>query len=264
MDVAGPLLRLQDAGFSYGARQVFAHLDLDINAGEVLTILGANGCGKSTLLRCMGGALSLTSGQVLLGADDMAQLDPRARARRIGIVFQDHVASFPFSVIDLVCMGRAPYLGPFSGPSPADVVLVEEILARVGIFHLKDRAYTTLSGGERQLALIARTLAQQPVVVLLDEPTSHLDLQNQVRCIDILGSLAAQGVTLVMTSHDPSHAFLNEGRTLLFGRQGSILVGPTAQIVTEESLSESYGTRVRLVRAPLQTGFRPVTLCSPW
>lgn len=264
MDVTLPLITLRNAGFSYGKRQVFTHLDLDISAGEVLTILGANGSGKSTLLRCIGGAQPLTSGRVMLGTDNLNQLDPKARARRIGIVFQDHVASFPFCVSELVSMGRAPYLSPFSGPSPADMTLVEEILARVGISHLGDRAYTTLSGGERQLALIARTLAQQPEVILLDEPSSHLDLQNQVRCMDILSSLGAQGVTLVMTSHDPSHAFLNEGRTLLIGRQGSIVVGPTAQIVTEERLSESYGTPVRLVRAPPQTGFRPVTLCSPW
>jgi iron complex transport system ATP-binding protein len=264
MDVKRPLISLRKAAFRYGERQVFADFDLDIHAGEVLTILGANGSGKSTLLRCIGGALPLASGQVLLGTEDLARLDPRARARQIGIVFQDHVASFPFCVADLVSMGRAPYLDPFSGPSPTDKALVEEILVRVGILHLKNRAYTTLSGGERQLALIARTLAQQPLVILLDEPTSHLDLQNQVRCMSILSSLAADGVTLVMTSHDPSHAFLNEGRTVLMGTEGSILVGPTAEIVTEERLSASYGTRVRLVRAPGQAGFHPVTLCSPW
>lgn len=264
MDVAKPLISLRNAGFSYGERQVFHHLDLDINAGEVLTILGANGSGKSTLLRCIGGALPLTSGRACLGTDDLAQLDPRARARRIGIVFQDHVASFPFTVLELVRMGRAPHLGALSSPSAKDTALVDEVLGRMEIAHLRDRPYTTLSGGERRLALIARTLAQQPAVVLLDEPTSHLDLRNQVRCLNILSSLTAGGVTLVMTSHDPTQAFLNKGRTVLISRRGTILAGPTAEIVTDESLSESYGTRVRLVKVPEQAGFGDITLCSPW
>lgn len=264
MAVAGPLIEVRSASFSFGARPVFNAIDLDVRAGEVLTILGPNGCGKSTLLRCIGGALTLARGTVRVGDADLAKLDPGARARKVGFLFQDHVPSFPFKVLDLASMGRTPYLGFLGTPSPSDLSLAEEALDKVGILHLKDRPYTELSGGERQLVLLARTLVQQPEVILLDEPTAHLDIRNQVRCLKTIGALSAAGATLIMTTHDPNHAFLFTGRVVLMQPGGSILVGPAADIISDATLSATYGIDIGVFLAQRANGHEELKFCSPW
>jgi iron complex transport system ATP-binding protein len=264
MAVTRPLIEVRGASFKFGERPVFNAIDLDVHAGEVLTVLGPNGCGKSTLLRCVGGALSLAQGTVRIGGDDLASLDPSVRARKVGFLFQDHVPSFPFTVLDLASMGRTPHLGFFAGPSPRDLALAEEALDRVGIRHLKDRPYTQLSGGERQLALLSRTLAQQPEVILLDEPTSHLDLKNQVHCLKTIGALGTAGVTMIMTTHDPNHAFLFSGRVVLMQPGGSILVGQAADVISDATLSATYGIDIGVFLARRQGGPGELKFCSPW
>jgi iron complex transport system ATP-binding protein len=265
MAVIRPLVEVRGASFKYGDRPVFNSVDLDVRAGEVLTILGPNGCGKSTLLRCIGGALSLSQGTVRIGDDELTLLDPSARARKVGFLFQDHVPSFPFTVLELASMGRAPYLGFFGSPSPRDLVLAEEALDKVGVRHLKDRPYTELSGGERQLVLLARTLVQHPEVILLDEPTSHLDLKNQVHCLRTIGALGASGVTMIMTTHDPNHAFLFSGRVVLMQPGGSILVGLADEVISDATLSATYGIDIGVFFARRRSGGPgELKFCSPW
>jgi iron complex transport system ATP-binding protein len=264
MALAAPLIEIRAAGFRYGERQVFSGIDLDVFRGELLSILGPNGCGKSTLLRCIGGALTLQAGTVRLGQTDIATLDAAARARRIGFLFQNHIPSFPFPVLDVVSMGRAPHLGLFEVPSSKDIALAEQALDRVGVLHLKDRPYTEVSGGERQLVLLARTLAQQPDVILLDEPTSHLDLKNQVRSLRAIGELAAQGVTMIMTTHDPNHALQFPGRVVMMKPGGAIVSGPAAEVITDAELSATYGIDIAVLEAPRPTGRGEIKFCSPW
>jgi iron complex transport system ATP-binding protein len=266
MAIVAPLVEVRGASFRFGERPpVFDGIDLEVRAGEVLTILGPNGCGKSTLLRCIGGALALQRGTVRIEGDDLARLDPSARARKVGFLFQDHVASFPFTVIDLVIMGRTPHLGFLGTPSSRDRQLAEEALERVDMGHLRDRPYTELSGGERQLALLARTLAQQPQVILLDEPTSHLDLKNQVRCLKTLGALSTAGATMIMTTHDPNHAFLFSGRVVMMRPGGSLLVGSATEVINETNLAATYGIDIGVFRAARhQNGVGELTFCSPW
>jgi iron complex transport system ATP-binding protein len=264
MALAEPLIEIRGATFGYGGRVVFKSLDLDVFRGELLSILGPNGCGKSTLLRCIGGALTLNAGTARLDRTDIPNLGVRARARRIGFLFQNHAPSFPFPVLDVVSMGRAPHLGMFGVPSGADIALCEAALGRVGILHLKERPYTELSGGERQLVLLARTLAQQPDVILLDEPTSHLDLKNQVQSLKTIGELAAHGVTMIMTTHDPNHALQFQGRVVLMKPGGVIVTGRTADVVTEAELSATYGIDIGLYSVPRRTGPGELTLCNPW
>lgn len=235
-----PLLTLRRAAFAYGAQDVFRDLDLDVFAGEVLSILGPNGCGKSTLLRCLAGASALREGTVRLAGADLAQLDVAARARRVGILFQQHTPSFPFRVLDVVAMGRAPHLGVFGAPAARDMALAEEALNRVDMAHLAGRPYTELSGGERQLVLLARTLVQKPEVIVLDEPTSHLDLKYQVLCLKIIAALAADGIAIVMTTHDLNHVFLFRGRVALMQRGGALTTGLPRDVVTEASLARVY------------------------
>src|ERR1700728_1993900 len=155
--MSAPLIEIRGAGFSYGEQAVFSGVDLDVYSGEVLTILGPNGCGKSTLLRCIGGALALKQGTVRFENVDLSTLDVRARARKVALLFQDHTPSFPYPVLDVVSMGRTPYLSAFGTPSAQDIAIAEEALEQVGMSHLKQRPYTELSGGERQLVLLART-----------------------------------------------------------------------------------------------------------
>jgi iron complex transport system ATP-binding protein len=264
MAVAEPLIEVRGAAFKYGDRTLFSSIDLDIFAGEVLTILGPNGCGKSTLLRCIGGALTLAEGTVRMGNDDLSALDPGARGRRIGFLFQDHTPTFPFTVLDVASMGRTPHMSIFGMPSPRDMALTEEALDSVGIRHLKNRPYTELSGGERQLVLLSRTLVQQPDVILLDEPTSHLDMRNQVLCLKTIGALAAQGRSMVMTTHDPNHAFLYPGRVVLMKPDGSLLTGPASDVITDTTLSMIYGTDIGVFSVARRAGLKQLKFCSPW
>jgi iron complex transport system ATP-binding protein len=264
MALTAPLIEIRAAAFSYGARAVFEGIDLDVYRGELLSILGPNGCGKSTLLRCIGGALNPTRGSVRIDGAEVRGLKTAARARKIGFLFQTHTPSFPFPVLEVVSMGRAPYLGLFGVPSAHDLRLAEEALDRVGILHLKDRPYTEVSGGERQLVLLARTLAQQPDVILLDEPTSHLDLRNQVRSLQAIGELAAQGVTMIMSTHDPNHALKFPGRVVLMKPGGAIRTGPAALIMTGAELSATYGIDIAVLSVPRSTGPGEIKICSPW
>ena len=264
MVLGPPLIEMRGAAFRYGKHRVFRGLDLEVFRGELLSILGPNGCGKSTLLRCIGGALSLHEGTVRLEGTDISRLPPERRARRIGFLFQQHTPSFPFRVFDVVSMGRAPYLGLFGVPSAADAALVEEALDRVSMLHARDRPYTELSGGERQLILLARTLVQQPDVILLDEPTSHLDFRNQVRSLQMIGALVQQGVTMIMTTHDPNHALLFPGRVALMKPEGTLLTGPASEVITEATLSATYGLDIATFSVPRRDGPGELRLCSPW
>jgi iron complex transport system ATP-binding protein len=264
MGLAEPLLEIRGAAFRYGSREVFSGIDLDVFRGEILYVLGPNGCGKSTLLRCIGGVLALNAGTVRLDKIDISSLDTRARARRVGFLFQSHTASFPFRVIEVVIMGRSPHLGLFSAPASKDMAVSLQALDRVGILHLKDRPYTEVSGGERQLVLLARTLAQQPDVILLDEPTSHLDLKNQVRSLKTIGELAAQGVTMIMTTHDPNHALQFPGRVAMMKPGGRIVAGLASEVITGGELTATYGIGIEVVSAPRAAGTGEIKWCTPW
>lgn len=264
MAVDAPLVRIRAATFSYGQREVLKSVDLDIYRGEVLSILGPNGCGKTTLLRCIGGALVVSGGSVRLRDVDVGSLSAADRARKIGFLFQDHTPTFPFAVRDIVIMGRAPHLGVFASPGRVDFVMADEALDRVGMAHVRNRPYTQLSGGERQLVLLARTLVQKPDVILLDEPTAHLDFRNQVLTLQIVRSLAADGMTMVMTTHDPNHALWFGGRAALMKEGRFVAVGPASDVVTDTNLSTTYDTDVRVFVVPRHDGTGQSAICSAW
>jgi iron complex transport system ATP-binding protein len=258
------VVQVRGAAFSYQERPIFRGLDLDVRRGEVLTILGPNGCGKSTLLRCIGGVLRVQEGTIRVGGAELQTLDPAARARKIGFLFQDHSPSFPFTVLDVALMGRTPHLSFFAAPSAQDIEIALEALEQVGILQLKNRPYTELSGGERQLALLSRTLVQQPEILLLDEPTSHLDFRNQVQCLRAVGRLAAEGVTMIMTTHDPNHAFLFPGRAVLMYPGEALTVGPASEVVTGPALSAAYGIPIDVFSVPRRRGSGEFRICTPW
>ena len=174
--------------------------------------------------------------------------ETRKRARIMGFVFQEHNVLFPYSVQDVVNMGRAPYLGIFAAPSKTDERIAGEALDLVGIGHLSERRYTEISGGERQLALIARALTQEPSILLLDEPTSHLDFGNQVLILNTIGRLARERrLTVVMATHFPNHALLTSNRVALMKDGGFMTVAHPERAITEETLRTLYGVDVRVM-----------------
>ncbi len=258
------MIEVRNATFKYAERVIFQALDLDVYPGEVLTVLGANGCGKSTLLRCLGGALNLAAGAVRIGGQELSRLDASARARKVGFLFQEHRPTFPFTALDIVTMGRTPYLSAFGAPSSQDVALATQTLAQFGLLKIKDRPYTELSGGERQLVLLCRTLVQQPEVILLDEPTAHLDLKHQVQCLKMIGALSARGIAMVMTSHDPNHAFLFPGRVLLMRRDRPVVVGASSDILNDAMLTATYGIDIGVFSVARTAPAKDLLFCSPW
>jgi iron complex transport system ATP-binding protein len=243
------LLKLVSGTFNYGERVIFKDLDLSVNRGDVLYILGANGCGKTTLLRCLNGALKLKSGRVLLENLDIKTMSAIDIAKHMGFVFQEHSAPFPFTVMEVVRMGRAPYLGMFSHPGIRDDLLAEQALDMVGMLHLKDKPYTQISGGERQLVLIARTLTQEPQMVLLDEPTSHLDFKNQTLVLRMVNMMAENGMTVVMTTHLPNHAMQFSNKVVLMNNGEFLASGSPEGTLTEEHLRKTYGINVKIYSA---------------
>lgn len=256
-------ISLSNGGFSYNGKQIFSGINLSVSRGEVFCILGANGCGKTTLLRCLSGSLRLQQGRVCLGKVDLRSMKPEAVARKIGFIFQEHEIPFPYSVMEIVCMGRAPHLNLFSSPTDIDVKIAEEALKSVGMLHLKDKPYTQVSGGEKQLVMIARTLAQQPEIIMMDEPTSHLDFKNQVVILQVVNRLAQQGIAVLMTSHYPDHALLFSSQVALMKDGRFLNIGKPEEVMTDKALGNVYGLEVSLVSAKDPYTDRDLKLCVP-
>jgi iron complex transport system ATP-binding protein len=248
-DSGQAILSVSGLSFSYnGARRaVLRDLSLEIPATATTAILGPNGSGKTTLLRLLLGFLRPREGTVLLAGLPLDRYSRRERGQLIGLVPQDEHIPFDFSVLEYVLLGRAPYLGPLQMPGEADHREAREALHVAGLVHLQERPLPNLSGGERQLAVVARALAQKPRILLLDEPTAHLDLGNRGRLLAILQDLATKGTTIVLTTHDPNLASSVAEFTVLM-RQGEILdVGRPEIVLTSEKLSTTYDVPVQVL-----------------
>jgi iron complex transport system ATP-binding protein len=244
------VVKVADAGFSYNKLdRVFEKIDFSLTEGEILSILGPNGCGKTTLLNCINGQFKLKTGTILIENKNITYMTPAEVGRKIGYVHQSHVPTFPYTVMEIVLMGRAPHLGVFSAPSKKDHKLAEEAIETLGIIHLKDRPYTGISGGEAQLVFMARALVAQPKVLLLDEPTSHLDLKNQMIILDVLCKLAKEKrIATIMSTHFPNHALSVSDKVLLMSRGKAAKVGSVEAVLTEGSLAQVFEMDIRLVK----------------
>lgn len=241
------LLNVKNISFAYQDKNIFEDISFSIDKGDVLTILGSNGTGKTTLIKCLNGLNKINNGDIYIRDQNIDTLSYREVSKFMGYIPQSHDATFPFTVFDVVVMGRAPYLSLNNLPKEKDSGIALKSLKTLGIEHLKDKEYTNLSGGERQLVFLARVITQQPDVLLLDEPTSHLDFGNQVRLLEILGELAKAGLSVIMSSHFPDHTFLSSNKVAIMKDGSFIDFGTPNEVVTEENLKKVYNLDVKLL-----------------
>ncbi len=209
-----------------------------------MCILGPNGAGKSTLIKCIAGILKPNVGSIYIQGEDTAFLGVRGIARQIGYVPQQNEVVFPFTVLDFVVMGRVPHLSMFESPGADDIKLAKESLAMVGISDLAERPVSNLSGGQSQMVLIARALVQKPSLLLLDEPTSHLDFGNQILVLETVKKLALLGMSIIMNTHMPDHAFLLGDKTAALAGGRLVAIGEVETVVTSKTMSLLYGVNV--------------------
>lgn len=234
------LLVVRRLAYGYPMHPVGEDLDLRLAAGEVVAVLGPNGSGKTTMFRTLLGWLPPLGGAITLDGRPLAEWSRRDLARHLGYVPQAHGGSFPFTVVDVVLMGRTAHLPTFGVPTRHDRDVALASLDRLGAAALAPRVYTELSGGERQLVLIARALAQEPRVLVMDEPTASLDFGNQVRVLDRIAALRGEGMAVLMSTHHPDHATDVADRVLLIKRGRAVGEGAPREVLTADALASLY------------------------
>jgi iron complex transport system ATP-binding protein len=260
---AASALRGTDLRAGYTDVPVLRGVSLEVPPGEVFAIVGPNGSGKSTLLRVLNGAMRRQGGAVELLGRALESYDSRSRARLMATVAQENTVAFRFTVIEVVLMGRAPHLGAFRFESPHDVDIARSALERFGLLALAHRHVEELSGGERKRVFLARALAQEPKVVLLDEPTAFLDLKHVASIFNRFRELAAEhAMAVVATLHDLNAAAMYADRVMLLKDGVGVACGPPLLVLTEENLRRVYETEVYVGRNP-ETGALAILPAGP-
>ncbi|MCW4034769.1 MAG: ABC transporter ATP-binding protein [Candidatus Bathyarchaeota archaeon] len=241
-------LEAKNLSFSYKkGTPVFKDISFTLDKGDVFCILGQNGAGKSTLLSCIGRLFDVNSGTIRVDGQDISLMTRMEIAKKIGYIPQFHTPVFPYTVFDFVLMGRTPHIGALSSPGKEDKEIAENAITEVGITHLAKKPYSEISGGEKQLVMFAKVLAQQPEIVLLDEPTSHLDFGNQFKILSMIEDLSNRGFSVVMTSHFPDHSFLVSNKVGVMKDHKFIDMGAANDVITENNMLQTYGLDVKIV-----------------
>ena len=246
------MLEVASLAFGFPGRTIGRDVSFSLGAGEVMCVLGPNGGGKTTLFRTILGLLASHDGKILLEGNSIDSLSRQEIARLIGYVPQGHSGYFAYTVREFVLMGRTAHMGIFSTPSKKDFEVADRAVASLGMSHLAERPVTEISGGERQLALVARALAQEPRLLVLDEPTASLDFGNQVRVLERIAALARTGIAILFSSHDPDHAFLCAQRALLLAEGRALEIGAPREVIRPDTLQRLYGVTVQVL--PLAGG----------
>ena len=249
------ILSVKDLVFSYGTCRALDGVSFEMRPGEILCVMGPNGSGKSTLLDCVMGMRAPDSGSLLLDGKPVSDYARPELARHAAYVPQNHSVTFPYTVREAVLMGRTAYLPAFGAPGAADARLAEEAMERVGLGHLADRPYGSVSGGELRLVLLARALCQQTPLILMDEPTAHLDYRNELQFLELVSSLSREdGIAVLIATHAPDQAFFLESRgcdvSALFLRKGVVAAqGKPGEIITEDRIAAVYGVRAKILES---------------
>ena len=246
MDDTTMCIETVDLAFGYPELAVGRNARLAVGPGEVLCLLGPNGCGKTTLFRTMLGLLPPQGGRVLLRGDALDNLSRSEIARRVAYVPQAQGAVFPYTALDIVLMGRIAHRGVFAGPTRGDRQIATDALGELGIANLASRDVTRLSGGQRQLVVVARAIAQGAPLIVMDEPTASLDFGNQVMVLSEIRRLAKRGAGIVLSTHDPDHAFAVANRVAVM--KDGVIVGEGApnDVLTPDLMRSVYGVEVSI------------------
>ncbi|WP_282208875.1 ABC transporter ATP-binding protein [Parvibacter caecicola] len=239
-------IEVTNLSFAYGNREVLRDLNFSIPDGYLVNVLGPNGVGKSTLFRCILGLNPHYSGSILVNGKDLRALSVRQRAREISYIPQSHASVYDYEVIDVVLMATGSELKLLGTPGPEQLQRAHAALERIGIGHLAHRTYTQISGGEQQLVLIARALAQNARTIIMDEPTSALDYGNTVRVLSCVRQLAREGLSIVQSTHNPDHAFLYSDQTMVLSEGRLRAFGDPKDVITSELISELYHVEVEV------------------
>ena len=236
----------QNLSCGYNRRSLMEDVSVSFETGRAVCILGPNGVGKSTFFKTILGFLKPVSGSIFIDERDIQTIPRKELAKIIGYVPQIHGNPFPYSVRDIVLMGRASHLRLFAEPGRSDYRRCDEILEKLDILYLKDKLYSEISGGEQQMTLIARALVQEPEFIMMDEPTSNLDYGNQIQVLKRVVELKNSGKGVVMITHSPDQAFLCADEAVLFFRDGSVVSGEVRDVLTEENISRLYGVEIEI------------------
>ena len=258
------MLSVDDLRFQYRpGKEVLRNITFGIREGEVLCLLGSNGTGKTTLMKCLLGLLRPQGGEIRLMGENLLHAPAKVRAQKIAYVPQASALSFPYTVRETVMMGRLPHIGFGRAPSRRDHAEVESTLEEMGIAGLADRYFQQLSGGEKQLVMISRALAQRARLLILDEPTSNLDFANQARALNLVRKLARRGNTVLLTTHSPDQAFLVSSQVVMI-RDGRVFAnGLPDEVITGRNLSELYGLKAVVSETAAMSAGKNIKVCIP-
>ena len=235
-------LTVRNGSFFYQKNTpIFNDIHFSADAGEILAILGPNGAGKTTLLRCITGMLKWKDGESLLDGRPIHTMSPRELWSKMAYVPQAKSAASAYTAFETVLLGRSSHLNAFSAPKQADLEKAKAVMELLGIYHLADKKCTAISGGELQMVLIAKALASDPQVLILDEPESNLDFKNQLIVLDAMTRLAESGMTCIFNTHYPAHALQRAHKSLILSRGGEYVFGPTPTVVTQENIRKAFG-----------------------
>ncbi|MEQ4709387.1 ABC transporter ATP-binding protein [Providencia huaxiensis] len=246
------ILSLQKVAIGYHGTAIIDGINLSLPKGEISCLLGANGCGKTTLMKTLLGLLPPIKGEILLNGQDIQGLNPREIAKTVAYVPQAHDTPFTFTVLDMVMMGLTPHISIFSVPKEAEKNLAYQQLKHLGISHLATRLYSTLSGGEKQLVLIARALIQKPLLLIMDEPAASLDFGNQIRLLEQIEKLKSHGMTILMSTHHPQHAAAIADNVILLDKHHKARQGLSKCMLTLTNLAALYNVDERSIQAHFQ------------
>ena len=244
-------VRLEGMTTGYDGRDVLQGLTLTVDEGSMLALIGPNGCGKTTLLRTVTGILKPWQGRVTLFGNDVAGLSRREIAQLVAVVPQESHFAYSFSVEEIVLMGRNPYLKPFQRESTEDYAVVSEAMKFTDVYGLKARKIDELSGGERQRVVIARSIAQRSRLLLLDEPTAHLDINHQIEILELLVRLHDRGLTILFVSHDLNLASEYCERVALMNNGSIEAIGAPEEVITPDLIQRVYRAKVRVEKNPV-------------
>ncbi|EPL9571067.1 ABC transporter ATP-binding protein [Providencia rettgeri] len=246
------IITLNNVAIGYHNTTIIDGINLSLPEKEITCLLGANGCGKTTLMRTILGLLPAIHGDILLNNQSIKSLKQRDIAKVIAYVPQAHDTPFTFTVLDMVMMGLTPHISLFSVPGDAEKNQALQQLERLNIPHLATRLYSTLSGGEKQLVLIARALIQKPLLLIMDEPAASLDFGNQIRLLEQIEKLKAHGMTVLMSTHHPQHAAAIANNVILLDKQQKARQGLSKSMLTLTNLAALYNVDERSIQAHFQ------------